>query len=250
MEFLELILSAKSGDKKSRDLLVEKNVGLVWSVVRRFGNRGHDMEDLFQIGVIGLIKAIDYFDTSFDVRFSTYAVPMISGEIKRFLRDDGMIKVSRSLKEQAWKVQRAREQWMHDNGCEASLSDLCACTGLESEDVISAVESGCEVESLNKVIFQNDGQPVRLVDKLVEKKDVHGELLNRLLIHQLLERLNARERELIILRYYCNETQSKIASCFGISQVQVSRMEKRVLKQLREWLKCNEFYEESSDKKQ
>ena len=236
MEFLELILSAKSGDKKSRDLLVEKNIGLVWSVVRRFAGRGYEMDDLFQIGSIGLMKAIDYFDTSFDVRFSTYAVPMISGEIKRFLRDDGMIKVSRSLKEQAWKIQRAREQWQHDYGCEASIGDLCACTGLEAEDILSAMESGYEVESLSKVIFQNDGQPLRLVDKLVEEKDGHSELLDRLLVEELMGQLDAKERELSILRYYCNETQSKIAESFGISQVQVSRMEKRILKHMREKL--------------
>ena len=243
MEFLELILSAKSGDKEARDLLVEKNIGLIWSVVRRFSNRGYEMEDLFQIGAIGLMKAIDYFDTSYDVRFSTYAVPMISGEIKRFLRDDGLIKVSRSLKEYAWKIQKAREQWIHDNGCEASISDLCACTGLDEEDILMAMESGCEVESLNKVIFQNDGQPLRLVDKLVEKKDSHGELLDRLLVQELLDKLEAKERELIILRYYCNETQSRIADSFGISQVQVSRMEKKILKQLREWLKCTPAYD-------
>lgn len=237
MEFLELLLAAKSGDKDSRDLLIEKNMGLVWSVVRRFSHRGYEAEDLFQIGVIGLMKAIDYFDTSYDVKFSTYAVPMISGEIKRFLRDDGMIKVSRSLKENLWKIQKAREELNHKKGREASLSELCACTGLAAEDVITAMESGCEVESLNKVIFQNDGQPVRLVDKLVEKKDCHGELLDRILVEELLENLDAKERELIILRYYCNETQSRIADYFGISQVQVSRMEKKVLQRMRECLK-------------
>lgn len=237
MEFLELLLAAKSGDKDSRDLLIEKNMGLVWSVVRRFSHRGYEAEDLFQIGVIGLMKAIDYFDTSYDVKFSTYAVPMISGEIKRFLRDDGMIKVSRSLKENLWKIQKAREVLNHKKGREASLSELCACTGLAAEDVITAMESGCEVESLNKVIFQNDGQPVRLVDKLVEKKDCHGELLDRILVEELLENLDAKERELIILRYYCNETQSRIADYFGVSQVQVSRMEKKVLQRMRECLK-------------
>ena len=237
MEFLELLLAAKSGDKDSRDLLIEKNMGLVWSVVRRFSHRGYEAEDLFQIGVIGLMKAIDYFDTSYDVKFSTYAVPMISGEIKRFLRDDGMIKVSRSLKENLWKIQKAREALNHKKGREASLSELCACTGLAAEDVITAMESGCEVESLNKVIFQNDGQPVRLVDKLVEKKDCHDELLDRILVEELLENLDAKERELIILRYYCNETQSRIADYFGISQVQVSRMEKKVLQRMRECLK-------------
>lgn len=239
MEFLELLLAAKSGDKESRDLLIEENMGLVWSVVRRFVNRGHEMEDLFQIGVIGLIKAIDYFDTNYDVKFSTYAVPMISGEIKRFLRDDGMVKVSRSLKEHAWKIQKAREQLNHINGREASIEELCACTGLEPEDVVTAMESGCEVESLNKIIYQNDGQPVRLVDKLVEKKDSHGELIDKLLVEELMEQLNARERELIIMRYYCNETQSKIADYFGISQVQVSRMEKRILRQMRERLNAH-----------
>lgn len=234
MEFLELLLAAKSGDKESRDLLIEKNMGLVWSVVRRFSHRGYEPEDLFQIGVIGLMKAIDYFDTSYNVKFSTYAVPMISGEIKRFLRDDGMIKISRSLKEYAWKIQKVREELNNKNGREASLSELCACTGIAPEDVISAMEAGCEVESLNKVIFQSDGQPVHLADKLVEKKDYHGELLDHLLIEELLANLDTRERELIILRYYCNETQSKIAEYFGVSQVQVSRMEKRVLRQLRE----------------
>lgn len=234
MEFLELLLAAKSGDKESRDLLIEKNMGLVGSVVRRFSHRGYEPEDLFQIGVIGLMKAIDYFDTSYNVKFSTYAVPMISGEIKRFLRDDGMIKISRSLKEYAWKIQKAREELNNKNGREASLSELCACTGIAPEDVISAMEAGCEVESLNKVIFQSDGQPVHLADKLVEKKDYHGELLDHLLIEELLANLDTRERELIILRYYCNETQSKIAEYFGVSQVQVSRMEKRVLRQLRE----------------
>ena len=239
MEFLELLLAAKSGDKESRDLLIEENIGLVWSVVRRFANRGHEMEDLFQIGVIGLIKAIDYFDTNYDVKFSTYAVPMISGEIKRFLRDDGMVKVSRSLKEHAWKIQKAREKLNQLNGREASIEELCACTGLEPEDVVTAMESGCEVESLNKIIYQSDGQPVRLVDKLVENKDSHGELIDKLLIEELMGQLNARERELIIMRYYCNETQSKIADYFGISQVQVSRLEKRILRLMRESLNAH-----------
>ena len=239
MEFLELLLAAKSGDKESRDLLIEENIGLVWSVVRRFANRGHEMEDLFQIGVIGLIKAIDYFDTNYDVKFSTYAVPMISGEIKRFLRDDGMVKVSRSLKEHAWKIQKAREKLNQLNGREASIEELCACTGLEPEDVVTAMESGCEVESLNKIIYQSDGQPVRLVDKLVENKDSHGELIDKLLIEELMGQLNARERELSIMRYYCNETQSKIADYFGISLVQVSRMEKRILRQMRESLNAH-----------
>ena len=171
MEFLELINAARNGDKDSRDLLIEKNMGLVWSIVRRFSHRGHDPEDLFQIGVIGLMKAIDHFDTNFDVKFSTYAVPMISGEIKRFLRDDGMIKVSRSIKEHAWCIQKAREKFGHDNGREASVSELCACTGLDPEDVMTALEAGAEVESLNKTIFQSDGQPVSLMDKLEEKNN-------------------------------------------------------------------------------
>lgn len=231
---LALIERSHKGDKDARNVLAQQNMGLVYTVARRFNGRGCEMEDLIQIGSIGLLKAIDKFDLSYDVRFSTYAVPMIAGEIKRFLRDDGMIKISRSLKEYAWKIQKAREELNNKNGREASLSELCACTGIAPEDVISAMEAGCEVESLNKVIFQSDGQPVHLADKLVEKKDYHGELLDHLLIEELLANLDTRERELIILRYYCNETQSKIAEYFGVSQVQVSRMEKRVLRQLRE----------------
>ncbi len=239
MEFLELINAARNGDKDSRDLLIEKNMGLVWSIVRRFSHRGHDPEDLFQIGVIGLMKAIDHFDTNFDVKFSTYAVPMISGEIKRFLRDDGMIKVSRSIKEHAWCIQKAREKFGHDNGREASVSELCACTGLDPEDVMTALEAGAEVESLNKTIFQSDGQPVSLMDKLEEKKDAQSEIMDHLLVQQLLSQLGVKERELIILRYYCDQTQSQIAGKLGVSQVQVSRMEKRILKQLREKIQKN-----------
>ena len=233
MEFLELLYDAKSGDKQSRDLLVEKNIGLVWSVVRRFSNRGYEMDDLFQIGVIGLIKAIDYFDTAFEVRFSTYAVPMISGEIKRFLRDDGLIKVSRTLKENAWKIQKAREVLNYQKGRDATIHEICLYTGLETEDVLAAMESGCEVESLNKIIYQNDGQPLHLQDKLVDQRDDQGKLLDRLLVEDLMNHLNEQEKILIKMRYYDNETQSKIAESLGISQVQVSRMEKRILNNLR-----------------
>ena len=234
-----LISRSHQGDEGARAQLVRENEGLVWCVVKRFKNRGVEAEDLFQIGNIGLLKAIDKFDLSYDVKFSTYAVPMISGEIKRFLRDDGMIKVSRSIKEHAWCIQKAREKFGHDNGREASVSELCACTGLDPEDVMTALEAGAEVESLNKTIFQSDGQPVSLMDKLEEKKDTQSEIMDHLLVQQLLSQLGVKERELIILRYYCDQTQSQIAGKLGVSQVQVSRMEKRILKQLREKIQKN-----------
>ena len=166
MDTLELIRLSKQGDKAARDLVVQENIGLVWSIVRRFANRGHEMEDLFQIGSIGLIKAIDKFDDSFDVKFSTYAVPMITGEIKRFLRDDGMIKVSRSLKETATKIRVTREILGNELGREATIEEIGERLNIPKEEVVMALESGAEVESLYKTIFQGDGNAIFLIDKI------------------------------------------------------------------------------------
>ena len=229
-----MLSAAQNGDKHSRDLLIEENMGLVWSIVRRYTHRGCEAEDLFQIGAIGLMKAIDHFDIGFGVKFSTYAVPMISGEIRRHLRDDGMIKVSRSVKDHAWQVQKAREKFGHEHGREASVSELCACTGLDTEDVMTALEAGAEVESLDRTLFQSDGQPISLMDRLEDKKNAQEAVTDHLLIAQLLDQLDKKARELIIRRYYCGQTQTQIAEKLGVSQVQVSRLEKRVLKQLRE----------------
>ena len=230
---IALIEQSHGGDKEARDKLVKNNMGLVWSIVRRFGNRGHELEDLFQVGSIGLMKAIDKFDTAFDVKFSTYAVPMITGEIKRFLRDDGMIKVSRSLKENAAKIAAAQNRLQKELGREVALSELSEATGLPVEEIVMALEANVEVESIYKSVYQSDGNEVCLMDRLPEKKDANERLLNHLLLSQLMEQLEDMERELIVLRYFRDKTQVEVAGLLGISQVQVSRLEKKILLRLR-----------------
>ncbi len=235
-EVAVLIARAQAGDKEAREVLIEKNLGLVHHIVKRFLGRGYDAEDLFQIGSIGLMKAIDKFDLSFEVKFSTYAVPMISGEIKRFLRDDGMVKVSRSLKENGWKVKQAAERIAHEKGRDASLQEIGEATGLSKEDIVMAMEASVEVESIYKSVYQSDGNEIYLVDRLPEKKDENEVLLNRMLLQQLLGELGDEERRLITLRYFQDKTQVEVAKKLGVSQVQVSRMEKRILVRMRERL--------------
>ncbi|KAI4440082.1 MAG: RNA polymerase sporulation sigma factor SigF [Ruminococcus sp.] len=230
---IALIQKAHEGDKEAREQLVKENVGLIWSVVKRFYGRGTDAEDLFQIGSIGLLKAIDKFDLSYDVRFSTYAVPMISGEIKRFLRDDGMIKVSRSLKELSYKLFQAREEMTAALGREPTIEELSLELHVEKEEIVQAMEAGGEVESIYKPIHQKEGSEIRLMDKLVEKEHQEDRILDSMLLQQLLETLDKEERRLIYLRYFKNQTQSAVGKKLGISQVQVSRMEKKIMAALR-----------------
>lgn len=231
-----LIQRAHQGDKEARDTLIEENMGLVYSVARRFMGRGVDQEDLFQIGSIGLIKAVDKFDPSFQVRFSTYAVPMITGEIKRFLRDDGMLKVSRSLKEIACKAYQAREELERKLGREPTLTEIARVLEADREELILALESGAEVESLQQTIFQGDGSSIQLEDKLEAEGNGQEQLLNRVLLEEILGVLPGQERTLLYQRFFQEKTQAEIARELGISQVQVSRMEKRILKQLRQRL--------------
>ena len=230
---IALIKKSHDGDKAAREQLVEENVGLVWCVVKRFYGRGTDAEDLFQIGSIGLLKAIDKFDLSYDVKFSTYAVPMISGEIKRFLRDDGMIKVSRSLKELAYKSVQAREKLMDRLGREPTLEELADETGAEKEELVQAMEAGGEGESLYRPIHQKEGSEIRLLDRIEEREQREERILDTMVLKQLLETLDAKERQLIYLRYFADRTQSDVGKIMGISQVQVSRMEKRIIEELR-----------------
>lgn len=241
----ELILRAHNGDKAARDKLVLENIGLVYSVSRRFAGRGYELEDINQIGTIGLIKAIDKFDDSFDVRFSTYAVPMIAGEIKRFLRDDGMLKVSRSLKENGYRIKKASDELVSQNGREATIEELAAATELSVEDVVMALEANTDVESIYRTIYQNDGNEVYLVDKLSgssgdtikdEFAGAQEQLLNSILLEQLLAELDEMEGKLIMLRYFKEMTQTQVADKLGISQVQVSRLEKKIFKKLRGYI--------------
>lgn len=231
-----LIERSHHGDKKAREQLVEENMGLVWSIVKRFSGRGTDMEDLFQIGAMGLIKAIDKFDTSFEVKFSTYAVPMIAGEIKRFLRDDGMVKVSRTLKENCWKIHRETEGFRQQKGREPTIEELSELTGLLPEEIAMAIESAAEVESIYKTIPQKDGSEVCLLDRMESQGSGMQQLLNKVVLEQLLEELPQEERRLIVMRYLQEKTQSEVAKVMGVSQVQISRLEKRILRQLREKL--------------
>lgn len=230
---IALIRKSHEGDKEAREQIVKENVGLVWCVVRRFYGRGAEPEDLFQIGSIGLLKAIDKFDLSYDVKFSTYAVPMISGEIRRFLRDDGMIKVSRSLKELSYKILQERERMTRSLGREPNLQELSEKLGLEREEIVQAMESATEVESLHKPIHQKEGSEIRLMDKLEEKDQREEEVLDRIVLQEALETLEPEERQLIYLRYFANKTQSDVGKSMGISQVQVSRMEKRILQRMK-----------------
>jgi len=233
-ELSVLIEKSHAGDKEAREVLIEKNLGLVHHIVKRFLGRGYDPEDLFQIGCIGLMKAIDKFDISFDVKFSTYAVPMISGEIKRFLRDDGMVKVSRSLKENGWKIIQIREKLQHMMGQEPTLEDISRASGLTIEEIVMALEANTEVESIYKSVYQSDGNEIYLVDQIASKNNEKEKLLNRMLLRQLLSELTGDERKLIIMRYFQGKTQMEVARMLGISQVQVSRLEKRILQRMRE----------------
>ena len=241
-----LIERSQAGDKDAREVLIEENLGLVRHIVKRFIGRGYDAEDLFQIGCIGLIKAIDKFDLEFQVRFSTYAVPMIQGEIKRFLRDDGMVKVSRTLKENGWKIRQAAQKLSQIYGREATLQELSAETELSVEDIVMALDASVEVESIYKSVYQSDGNEIFLVDQVVggtagaaagvnhDSGDAEKEeILNHILLEQLLATLSETERELIQMRYFQDKTQVEVAKALGISQVQVSRMEKRILLRLR-----------------
>lgn len=246
-----LIERSQGGDKQAREVLIEKNLGLVHHIVRRFVGRGYDLEDLFQIGTIGLMKAIDKFDLSMEVKFSTYAVPMIAGEIKRFIRDDGLVKVSRTIKENGLKVRMARQRLQTKLNREPTLQEIAQESALTQEEIVLAMEAGIEVESIYSAAYQDDGSEVYLVDKVVQStngcvgsslgsvssmsNDVEKErILDHMLLTQLLAGLEEKERELIHMRYFQNKTQTEIAGILGISQVQVSRLEKKILLRLRE----------------
>lgn len=230
----ELFIRAQNGEKEAREQLFNENTGLVHHVVKRFMNRsGVEADDLFQIGAMGLLKAIERFDTGHGVCFSTYAVPLIMGEIRRFLRDDGMIKVSRSVKENGRKLKWIREELQQKTGREPTLSELERASGIAVEDIMTALDAGREVESIYKTVYESDGNEVRLLDTL-GKEEESEKIVDRLLLEKLLGSLDERERSLIRLRYFENRTQVQVAGDMGMSQVQVSRMEKKVLLRLRQ----------------
>ena len=234
METIELIKQARTGDKVAREQVIKQNMPLVYSIVRRFAGRGHDLEDLGQIVSIGLIKAVDNFNLDYDVKFSTYAVPLITGEIKRFLRDDGMVKVSRTLKENGYRIRREAEILAGRLGRDATLEELSAATELKKEDIVMALEAGNEVESLHKTVYQKEGSEISLMDRIPSERDESEAVLNRLMLDQLLTELEDRERRLIELRYFHDKTQMQVAELLEMNQVQVSRMEKKILRSMRQ----------------
>ncbi|WP_077358061.1 RNA polymerase sporulation sigma factor SigF [Virgibacillus halodenitrificans] len=226
----EYISRSQQGDMSARDLLVEKNVRLVWSVVQRFMNRGYEQEDLFQIGSIGLIKSIDKFDLSYDVRFSTYAVPMIIGEIQRFLRDDGSLKVSRSLKEMGNKIRRKKDELTKELGRSPTVNEIANALEISSEEVVHAQEASKSPHSIHETVYENDGDPITLLDQIAEQ-DSHW--FEKITLQEAIRGLNERERLIVYLRYYKDQTQSEVAQRLGISQVQVSRLEKKILQDMK-----------------
>lgn len=230
---LWLIECAHQGDKKAREAAVEENMGLVMHVVKRYQGKTTDMEDLIQIGCIGLLKAVDYFDLNMDVRFSSYAVPMILGEIRRYLRDDGMLKVSRSLKNIAYQTSKTREMLTVQLGREPSIEEIADATGVEREEIIMAMEASAELESLQKSVYQSDGNEICLEDKVEDRRDAVSELMNHVLLENMLKALDPEEKSLIHMRYYEEMTQSQIAAKMQKTQVQISRMEKKILKKMR-----------------
>lgn len=233
-ETMNLIQRAHEGDKAARDKLVVENMGLIWSIVRRFDRRGYEMEDLFQIGSIGLMKAVDHFDLSLGLKFSTYAVPMIQGEIKRFLRDDGMIKVSRSLKELGIRVNGVRQELNGKLGRDPTIDEIAQRLGESREQIAASIESAAEVESLYRPINYNDEPGMCLMDRIPEESETQEKLLNKMALKKLVSELESRDKDIILRRYYYNQTQSQVAKDLNISQVQVSRLEKKILKSMRE----------------
>ena len=229
----QLLIRAKEGDKEAKEELVNNNLGLVHHIVKRFLGRGVEAEDLFQIGSIGLLKAIEHFNMDYGVQFSTYAVPMIQGEIKRFMRDDGMLKVSRSIKENSFKISKAVNEYVQKFGQEPTINMICEITGLLQEDVVLAMDSMTEVESIYNISNNGDGKEQFLVDKLVGEKNEAEKIVNRVLLSELLNTLGGMEKELLRLRYYEDKTQTQVAGELGISQVQVSRLEKKIIMGLR-----------------
>ncbi len=229
----DLIERAHRQDKEARERLIVENMGLIGSIVKRFEGRGVDREDLFQIGSIGLIKAVDKFDTSFGVMFSTYAVPMITGEIRRFLRDDGMIKVSRTVKETSYKAFVVKEKLERTLSREPTISEIAQELDIPVCDIAAAIEANMDVESLSRVVFQGDGSDILLMDRVEDTRNGIDILADRLTVEELLEALDESERKIIHMRYYQEKTQSEVAKALSVSQVQVSRMEKRIIGKLR-----------------
>jgi RNA polymerase sporulation-specific sigma factor len=231
-EVKRLIAESHAGNSEARDKLVNSNIRLVWSVVQRFLNRGCEPDDLFQIGCIGLLKAVDKFDLSYDVKFSTYAVPMIIGEIQRFLRDDGTVKVSRSLKEMFNRIRRTKDDLSKKLGRLPTIGEIANEIGVTPEEIVFAQEASRAPTSIHETVFENDGDPITLMDQIADESD--SKWFDKLALMEAIRTLNERERLIVFLRYFRDHTQSEVAERLGISQVQVSRLEKKILQVIKD----------------
>jgi RNA polymerase sporulation-specific sigma factor len=235
---IENIIEAQNGNKEKFEQLIEENNGLIWSIVKRFNMRGHDIEDLYQIGCMGFIKAIKRFDINFDVKLSTYAVPYILGEIKRYIRDDGLIKVSRSLKELNSKINELQIEFISKKGREITLKELSEKLKISKEEIVEALDSKRPIDSIETAIYRDNksDNTINLVDKISSGKDEQAIVVNKIVIRNLMNELNQKEKEIILLRYYKEKTQVQVSKILGISQVQVSRIERKILNSMKEKL--------------
>ncbi len=234
-EDIQKIEKAQSGDKNALEELIEENNGLIWSIVKRFYGRGHEPEDLYQIGCLGFIKSIKRFNTDFEVKLSTYAVPYMIGEIKRYIRDDGPVKVSRSIKDLGIKIRELQKEKINKEGKEPKIQEIAKELKVDLEDVILAMEATNSVKSIEgtKHINNKDGKSISLLDTLSTENNEEESITNKLAIGQLIKDLKDREKEIILLRYYKEKTQAQVAKILGISQVQVSRLERKILENMR-----------------
>ena len=228
-----LLLQAKKGDKQAKEKLIEGNLRLVLSVIQRFDKRGECPDDLFQVGCIGLIKAISNFDPTKQVRFSTYGVPMIAGEVRRYLRDNSAIRVSRSLRDVAYKVLQCKEAMLLRLGREPSLEEIAKELDLPREDVAQALDAVCAPVSLYDPIYTDGGDPLTVMDQVRDQKNTEGNWMERIALRSAFRNLAAREKQILSLRFYDGKTQMEVASTLGISQAQVSRLEKGAINTLR-----------------
>ena len=230
---MEEIYKAQNGNQEAMSKLVKQNSGLVWSIVKRFNSRGYELEDLYQIGSLRLVKAIKRFDTNLEVKLSTYAVPYILGEIKRFIRDDGPIKVSRSMKELGIKIKELQKEYMRKNGKEIKVDEISKILKISKEEIAAALDSFNPIESIYDKAYSGDDEGISILDKISSSINESNNVVDKICINQLIENLEDREKQLILLRYYKGQTQSEVAKVLGITQVQVSRIEKKVLNSMR-----------------
>lgn len=235
-EMRNLFKAMQAGETQAREKLIQGNLRLVLSVIQRFNNRGEYVDDLFQVGCIGLIKSIDNFDLSQNVRFSTYAVPMIIGEIRRYLRDNNSIRVSRSLRDIAYKALQVREKLILDNSAEPTVMQIAQQLDVPREEVVFALDAIQEPVSLFEPIYNDGGDPILVMDQISDDKNTDQQWLEEIAIKEAMKKLNEREKHIVSLRFFGGKTQMEVAEEIGISQAQVSRLEKAALKQLKKYM--------------